>query len=343
LLLAPVVTPAQQEPSFSSNVEVVNVIATVRDKSGKLITNLEKDDFVLKEDGKKQTIQYFARQTDLPLTIGLLVDTSLSQTRVLEQQRTASYRFLDRVLKEKDQAFVIRFDREVELVQDLTNSKELLQAALAKLKTLEEPRMHRRLISNSQFPGGSPFPGGRRRGPFPGGGGPGGPPRGPGGMGVGTALYDAVFLAADEMLKDQAGRKALILVSDGVDVGSKVSEDESVEAVQRQDGILYSVYFSDREGFRGRFGGIGRMRDLPDGDKVLLEMSEQTGGSMYELSSDLTLDQVFDRIEEELRSQYSIGYTPPANPSKEFRKIELKAKKGGLEISTRAGYYPASK
>ena len=104
-----------------SNVEVVNVIATVRDKSGKLITNLEKDDFVLKEDGKKQTIQYFARQTDLPLTIGLLVDTSLSQTRVLEQQRTASYRFLDRVLKEKDQAFVIRFDREVELVQDLTD------------------------------------------------------------------------------------------------------------------------------------------------------------------------------------------------------------------------------
>ncbi len=374
LLVAPAFAPGQDEAVFSTNVSVVNVIATVRDKKGALVNDLTKDDFVLKEDGKEQTIQYFSRQTDLPLTIGLLVDTSMSQRRVLDQQRTASYRFLDRVLREKDQAFVIKFDIEVELLQDLTNSKKLLEAALGELKTPARPRRWNQQ-PNMQFPGGQfpggqypggqypggqypggQYPGGRSGGRYPGGGIPGGPgdtgwpggnrgPRGPRSshpQGIGTALYDAIFLSADEVLKDQAGRKALIVISDGVDFGSKVSDEEAIEAVHRVDGIIYSVYFSDRQGF-GRFGGVmgGRMGNGRDGEKVLRRMSEDTGGQLYKLSGDLTLDQIFDRIQEDLRSQYSIGYTPEANDSKEFRKIELKTKKGGLKVFTRSGYYPS--
>jgi VWFA-related protein len=364
LILSPMFAPGQEEAVFSTDVNVVNVIATVRDKKGALINDLTKDDFVLKENGKQQTIRYFSRQTDLPLTIGLLVDTSMSQARVLEQQRTASYRFLDRVLREKDQAFVISFDLEVTLLQDLTNSKKLLEAALRELKTPAPPRRWN-MAPNRQFPGGQ-FPGGRSRGRFPGGipggipgggipgggipGGPGGRgrPGGPGDprshpAGVGTALYDAVYLAANEVLKDQAGRKALVVISDGVDMGSKLSEEEAIEAVHRADGIIYSVYFSDRQGFGGRFGGGmgGPMGRWENGEQVLRRMSEDTGGQLYKLSDKLTLDQIFDRIEEDLRSQYSIGYTPENNDSTEFRKIELQTKKGGLKVFTRSGYYPS--
>jgi VWFA-related protein len=358
VLLSPLFAPGQDDAVFSTDVNVVNVIATVRDKKGALVNDLTQDDFVLKENGKQQTIRYFSRQTDLPLTIGLLVDTSLSQARVLEQQRTASYRFLDRVLREKDQAFVISFDVEVDLLQDLTNSKKLLQAALAELKT---PGARRRWdpSPNRQFPGGQ-FPGGRSGGRFPGGGIPGGGIPGggiPGGRGrtggpgdprsrpagIGTALYDAIYLASDEVLKDQAGRKALVVISDGVDMGSKLSEEEAIEAVHRADGIIYSVYFSDHQGFGGRFGGGmgGPMGHGENGERVLRRMSEDTGGQLYKLSDNLTLDQIFDRIEEDLRSQYSIGYTPENNDSTEFRQIELKAKKSGLKVFTRSGYYPS--
>ncbi|MEZ5365301.1 MAG: VWA domain-containing protein [Bryobacterales bacterium] len=341
-----------QDPSFSTSVEVVNLFASVRDKSGAVVSDLQKDDFVLKENGEQRDIRYFSRQSDLPLTIGLLVDTSMSQAGVLEEQRRASYRFLDRVLQEKDQAFVISFDFDVELLQDLTSSKPLLEKALGRLDVPGQPRMRRRISANNQFPypgGGIPFPRRRRGpypggGPFPGGGGiPGGrrSPGGPGGGGGpthmqagGTALYDAVFLAADEVLKNQAGRKALIVVSDGVDFGSKLSEDDAIQSVQRQDGILYSVYFADRQGF-------GRRGPARDGDHVLDQMSEQTGGRLYKLSGKTTLDQVFDDIEQELRNQYSIGFTPSPDAGPGFRRLELKTKKGGLKVSTRSGYYPA--
>ena len=326
-----------QDPTFTTDVDVVNVIATVRDKNGGLVTDLEKDDFVLKEDGREQTIQYFSRQTDLPLTIGLLVDTSMSQAAVLEEQRRASYRFLDRVLQEKDQAFVISFDVDVELVQDLTSSKPLLEKALGRLETPESPRLRRRVAPSSQFPGGSPFPR-RRRGPFPGGGprGPGGPPPGGRMQGVGTTLYDAVFLAAVEVLKNQTGRKALIVISDGMDYGSKLSEDEAIEAVHREDGILYSVYFAD-ERTRGR--RVGRAA----GDEVLGKMSEQTGGRLYKLTGGQTLEQIFDRIEEELRSQYSLGYTPSIYAAPGFRRIEVETSQRGLTVAARSGYYASSK
>src|SRR5450631_3009474 len=180
-----------QDPKFSTSVNVVNVLATVRDKQGKIIHDLAQDEFTIQEDGHPQSIQYFAQQSDLPLTLGLLLDTSGSQARVLDRERNASYEFFEHILREdKDKAFLIHFDREVELLQDLTSSRKDLEAAL---KDADRPQLNRRSSGN----GGSPQQG---RGQGRAGGG-------------GTALYDAVFLAGDEIIKKQQGRKAVVLLS----------------------------------------------------------------------------------------------------------------------------------
>src|SRR5580700_9358527 len=213
--------PQEGQPKIAVEVKTVSVLATVRDKHGKIVSNLTKDDFQLDEDGRPQTINYFAHESDLPLRLGLLIDTSLSQRRVLDQERSASYSFLDKLLRQdKDSAFVIHFDREVELLQDFTPSRPQLQAALQKLST-------------PQLDGG----GGSSSGGGNGGGGGGG--RGRGSRGGGTLLYDAVFLASDELMSKQQGRKALIVLSDGVDHGSKETLAEAIATAQRADTIIY--------------------------------------------------------------------------------------------------------
>src|SRR5260370_4097483 len=185
---------AQQPPSFSTDVKVVNVLATVRNKQEEIIKDLGKDDFTLDEDGRRQAIRYFSHESNLPLTLGLLVDTSMSQRRVLGEESRASYKFLEQVMAEdKDLAFLIHFDHEVELLQDMTSSRKKLESALNQLELPSRPMR----APNS--------------------------PRGRGGRGAGTALYDAVLLASDEGLKKQPGRTAVILLTDGVDHGSKVS------------------------------------------------------------------------------------------------------------------------
>lgn len=236
---------SQQAPTISVNVKVVNVLATVRDKQGQIARSLTKDDFTIEEDDRPQTISYFARETDLPLTLGLLVDTSLSQRRVLDQERSASYTFLDQVLRvNKDLAFVIHFDREVELLQDLTSSRQKLQSALGLLQT-PQPTEERGSNSPGSWPGSGRGGGGGRRG----GGGPG------------TLLYDAVYLASNELMKQQQGRKALIILSDGVDTGSQETLASAVEAAQRADTLVYSILFTDEEayGSRGGWGSRGGM------------------------------------------------------------------------------------
>jgi VWFA-related protein len=217
----------QPVTTMSVKVKVVNVLATVRDKHGSVIGNLNKDDFTLTEDGRPQSIHYFTQESDLPLTLGLLVDTSLSQRRVLEQERSASHSFLDRMVREdRDRAFIIHFDHEVELLQDLTSSHEKLEAALDGLET---PQLQR---ANAPGPSSDPSDpssggGGQRRG-------------GRGGFrGGGTMLYDAVYLASDDLMKKQQGRKAVIILSDGVDTGSKETLEYAMETAQRADTVVY--------------------------------------------------------------------------------------------------------
>src|SRR5271156_4598938 len=324
--------PQEGQPTIAVEVKTVSVLATVRDKHGKIISNLTKDDFQLDEDGRPQTINYFAHESDLPLRLGLLVDTSLSQRRVLDQERSASYSFLDKLLRQdKDLAFVIHFDREVELLQDFTPSRPQLQAALQKLST-------------PQFDGG--------------GSGNGGGGRGRSSHGGGTLLYDAIFLGSDELMSKQQGRKALIVLSDGVDHGSRETMAEAIATAQRSDTIIYSILFADEEdnysrpggfGMGGRGGGMGGGRgggryppqeQRPDGKKILEQISKETGGRMFKVTKKETVDAIYAEIEEDLRNQYSLAYTPDKGNTVGYHKIHLVVgKQKDLVVQARIGYY----
>ena len=328
---------ADQTATFSAGVKVVNLFATVRNKDGSIVKDLTKDDFLLDEDGRSQTIRYFSQESDLPLTVGLLVDTSGSTRRVLPDERMAAYRFLEQTLRDKgqDQAFLIHFDFDVELLQDLTASRQRLERALDDLQTSDGMGLRRR---------------GQGGGGYPGGGGGGGYPGGGQRRGGGTCLYDSVLLASDEILKKQTGRKAVILLTDGEDNGSKVSLSRAIEAAERADTLVYSILFEDPEmtfnggGFGGRRGWgrppMGGM-DRPDGKKVLQQISRETGGRFFEVTKRQPINKVFEAIEEDLRNQYSLGYTPDRTDSSgEYRRIHLSTKQKSLIVQTREGYYP---
>jgi VWFA-related protein len=350
----------QKDPTFSSDVKVVNIFATVRDKKGQIISVLGKDDFTVTEDGRPQVIKYFSRETDLPLTLGLLVDTSLSQRRVLGQERTASFRFIDRVMRaDRDKAFIIHFDHESELLQDLTSSRPELQRALDQLELPADgqPQLSRGGNSGNGgggggYPsggGGIGFPGGGIG--FPGGGGGrrrggGGAPQQRRGGGAGTTMYDAIYLASNEIMKKQQGRKAIILLTDGVDNGSKTFLNDAIEAAQRADTLAYSILFSDEQAYgSGGLAGMNRRpmaggQDHPDGKKILERISKETGGSFFEVSKKLSIDDIFDRIQDELRNQYSIGYTPDQPTGSGYRAIKVTTKQTNYIVQSREGYYP---
>jgi VWFA-related protein len=332
LLLGDTPLQSQQQgpPPITVEAKMVSMLAAVRDKHGHLVNNLNKDDFVVEQDGHPQTITYFAQESNLPLTLGLLVDTSMSQRRVLDQERSASHAFLDHVLREdKDKAFVIHFDYQVELLQDLTSSRQKLEAALDELG---EPEFAQTGGSSSS------------------GGGHGGYGRG----GGGTLLYDAVYLASNELMKKQQGRKALIILSDGVDHGSKESLQNSIETAQRADTLVYSILFADKEGYGngggyggGRGGGMGGgghhrypQESRPDGKKILEQISRETGGRFFEVSKKQTIDEIYSALDEELRNQYGLGYVPDkADVSPGYHKIHVTVKEKDLIVQTREGYY----
>jgi len=285
----------QDTPVFSTEVRVVNVLATVRNKTGSLVGSLSQEDFSLSEDGRPQTIRYFARESNLPLTLGLMVDTSGSQRRVLGAERGASLRFFDQVVREKqDQVFIMQFDSAVQMRQALTSSVAKLEDALAYVDTESAAQLR---IQH----------------------------------GGGTLLYDAV-VRASEVMKKLTGRKALIVLSDGVDLGSYLTLKDAVDAAQRADTLVYSILYSD-SGAYGVFGG-------GDGMRVLQRMSNDSGGSFFEVSRKQTVEQVFDILQEELRNQYNLGYVSdkPVTLSG-FRTIQLTAKQKGLVVQARHEYW----
>jgi VWFA-related protein len=300
-------TPADQDQSIETlkvRVNVVQLFFNVKDKKGALIPNQTKDDFEILEDGKPQTIKYFTAESNLPLTLGILIDSSGSQMRVLEMEKEVGGAFLSQILREKDEAFVIDFDVNIDLLQDFTNDVHRLKEALNKAKV------------NTGGGGGSlPGLGG---GPIPTGN-----PRG-------TLLYDAVYLAAHDQLAHEVGRKAMILLTDGQDQGSQLRVKDAIEAAQKSDSICYVILIADR-GFYG-FGYSG--------DSEMKKLAGETGGRMIEVGNKLDkLKEAFDQIANELRSQYNLGYTP-TNSTQDgtFRKIELRSKQG-FKVQTRSGYY----
>jgi VWFA-related protein len=212
-----------QEPEtiFSSDVKVVSVLATVLDKQGRIIHDLTKDDFQIAENGRTQAIKYFSRDSDLPLTIGLMVDTSMSQVRVIGAERAASFRFLDRILREdKDKVFIMQFDMNVQTPQALTSSRQELEKALVFVDTPTRAELR------SQ-------------------------------MGGGTLLYDAVVNASKNIMLKRQGRKALIILSDGGENGSDTTLTDAIEAAQHADTMVYSILFGGTEG-RGILQRISR-------------------------------------------------------------------------------------
>jgi VWFA-related protein len=343
LQVSPLVS--RQTPPVTVNVTAINLFATVRDKHGALINNLSKDDFLLEQDAKPHTITYFARESDLPLTLGLLVDTSGSQRRLLPQEISASHVFLDHLLREdKDKAFLIHFDREVELLQDLTSSHQKLHAAI--------DQIHAPQYLQASSGGGASS--GAGAGGYGGHGGHG--PRG-----AGTLLYDAVYLASDELMKKQQGRKALIVLTDGVDRGSKETLEQAIESSQRADTLVYCILFEDKDayghggGFGGpRMGGMGggypggrgggyprrTKESRPDGKQVLEQLAKASGGRFFEVSKKAPLDKIYASIDEELRNQYVLGYTlEKADATPGYHALHLAAKQKDLTVQSRSGFY----
>lgn len=294
--------PDDDRTTFKVSVDVVNVFFNAKDKRGALVPNLTKTDFELYEDGQRQVIKYFSSDSNQPLTLGLLIDSSGSQQRVLPMEQEVGSQFLKEVLGPKDLGFVISFDVNVDLLQDFTASSRELRDAL-----------YRARINTG---GGGGSIGGLGGGPFP------------TTRTRGTLLYDAIFLAADEKLATEVGRKAMIILTDGVDMGSQTGIRQAIEAAQKADAICYVLLIADRNFVQ--FGdGEGRMKEL----------AEQTGGRMIRVGNKFErLKEAFDQIAQELRTQYSIGYTP-TNPKRDgtFRRIEIRAKE--LKIQARRGYY----
>lgn len=294
LFLGPVLAWGQDDVTFSTDVKVVSVLANVLGKHGEIVRSLGKDDFSVTENGRPQTIQYFSRQSDLPLTIGMMVDTSMSQERVLNAERGATLRFLDQVLREgKDKVFLMQFDMAVQMKQGLTSSRREMDQVLAFVDTPTRREL-------SQQSGG------------------------------GTLLFDALVEAANTVTAKQTGRKALIVLTDGVDHGSTATVQDAVEAAQRADTLIFSILFAD-----GGFFGGGE-----DGRRALMRLARDTGGGYFEVSKKRTIEQIFAVIEDELRGQYSVGYVSdvPVRVS-EFRKIGLTVREKGLVVQARDKYW----
>jgi VWFA-related protein len=304
----PPTPPPQQQPPetvFTTGVDLVNVLCSVRNKNGGLVSTLNKEDFTVFEDGKQQEIRYFSRETDLPLTIGLLVDVSRSQERLIEVERNAAARFFTEVLGKKDVAFLIAFGSEAELLQDVTGSPKILRNALGQLRVMSDVV--------GVLP--SPVPTASQ-------------PRG-------TVLYDTVYLAAKEKLQGEVGRKVIVLITDGVDQGSRLKIGEAMSAAQRADAIIYSLYYVDPAAYGGWGGGS---------DSSLRKMSEETGGRVFKIDRKHTLEDAFKQIQDEMRSQYVISYSPGnATRDGSFRKVEIRLAQKDLKVQARKGYFAGGK
>ncbi len=307
-------TPQEEEPvaTLKLNVNLVDLFFTVKDKQGNLVPHLSKEDCSVSEDKVPQTLKNFAAETHLPLTLGILLDTSGSQQEVLPLEQQAGSQFLERVLKAKDQAFLLSFDVNVDLLQDFTNSARLLSRAMNKAE-----------INTAGGNGAAGIPG-LGGGTIPVHGTP-----------KGTLLYDAIYLASREKFNQETGRKAMIILTDGDDQGSKTKIQEAIAAAQKSNAIIYVILIADT-GSYGNFGYYGY--------SAAKKLSEESGGRLINVGNNgKKLEAAFQQIEDELRTQYVATYIP-TNDKQDgtFRRIALQCKGEDLKIQVRKGYYAPS-
>jgi VWFA-related protein len=360
----PAQQPASDQPVATLHVQAREVLlpVTVRDKHGALVTNLQKSDFTLTEDGRPQVIKSFTRESNLPFQMGLLVDTSRSVSSAMESERKAADKFVDQMLADpkgasdpagakpatasaptgKDQAFLLHFDHEVELLQDFTASRDKLHQEIGEMGPTSRSQDDRQ---GPETTGDQRDHSQRARN--------------------GTQLYDAIFLASDELMKPKDGRKALLLFSDGVDRGSKETLNESVDAAEHANVTVYTIYFKGEQerssgngfpggghhggmgwpggGYPGSGGGYpGRRGDEPsvDGKKIMEQIATRTGGRYFDTKKKEDLAEIYGLIADELHGQYLLSYTPDkVDNDGGYHKIVLKANNGDYTVSTRQGYF----
>jgi VWFA-related protein len=289
--------PAQGE-AIKTQVSLVNLFATVRDKNKRIVGDLKKEDFRITEDNQEQKIAFYSKEVALPITLALLLDTSGSEQFMLSAIQDAGSSFLRRILRKGDEALVMSFDSDVDLLSDFTDDHAQLDRAV---------RRSRINIPSGGSIGGNPGPVGSRQI-------------------TGTALYDAIYLACGEKLNSEAGRKAVVIVTDAQDEGSKVRIEEAIEAAQRTDTVIHVILVADP-----RYGAnTGAAKKL----------AEETGGRVLSASSEKKLMEAFDEISAELRSQYTLGYYPiNSERDGKFRKIKVETANHDLKVLARKGYY----
>ena len=296
--------------TFKAQTEVVQVFFNVKDKKGGLIPSLPKENFELLEDGKPQTIKYFSPESDLPLTLGILIDSSASQQNVLGMEQEVGGAFLSQIMRPKDMAFVMDFNIGVSLLQDFTGSVSRLKTALNSVKINSGGQS---AVSGIPGMGGGPVP--------------------TQGVPKGTLLFDAVYLGSHDEMGQQVDRKAMILLTDGEDQGSQYRIRDAIEAAQKADTIVYVLLCADRGFYFG--AGMGY-----SGDSDMKKLTSETGGRVIDVGNKPEkLKAAFDQISLELRSQYYIGYVP-TNAAKNggFRRVEIHSKEP-YKIQARSGYY----
>jgi VWFA-related protein len=279
-------------------VSLVNLFATVRDKHKAIVTGLKMDDFQVYEDGQLQEITNFSADSNLPITLGILLDTSGSESFLLSAEKDAGSRFLARVMRKGDLAMVMSFDTDVDLLADFTEDRSRLNRAINRAQI--------------NAPGSGAI---IAQGPLPSSG------------SGGTDFYDAVYLAAHDKLSSEAGRKAMIILTDAEDTGSKVKLQEAIEVAQRTDTVVHILLVAADGGDQG----------------VAKKLTDETGGRMIVVRNERNLEQAFDQISEELRSQYTISYAP-SNKAHDggYRKVRLDMKNKDYSALTRRGYYAPS-
>jgi VWFA-related protein len=302
---APQEAPQQQIPQTQQplkvQVAVVNVFATIRDKHNGIITDLTQNDFHVYEDGVEQKVAFFSKEVNLPLTLGLLIDTSGSMEGILDAEQETASRFVKEVMRTKDEAMVMNFDLDVNLDADFTQDTAVLERAI------------RRQRINAAGPMVTPGTIPQQAG--------------------GTNLYDAIYLACHDELATEAGRKAVIVLTDAEDTGSKLSLKDAIEAAQRADAVIHVILLSDPHFY-------GSMSLGYSGASVARKMADDTGGRVIDVHNEKTLEKAFDVISEELRSQYVLGYYP-TNTKRDgtFRKIKVEISRSDVKILARKGYY----
>jgi VWFA-related protein len=295
--------PTGQAPStVRVQTNVVNVFATVRDKHNQLLPNLTKDDFKIFEDGAEQKVAFFSKELGLPITMAILMDTSGSMYNIMDAEKDAASRFVREIMHKQDEALVISFDTDVNLLADFSQDPEVLTKAMRRATVS---------VDNSGIGGTS------------------GTVNSTGG---GTNLYDAVYLACHDELGSESGRKALIVLSDAEDTGSKMDLDQAIEAAQKADAVIHVILIQDTGAISGIGGGVAS------------QMARETGGRVIPVRNDKSLEKAFDEISDELRSQYVLGYYP-TNTARDntFRKIKVEVtSQPDAKILSRRGYYAPS-